>query len=169
MGGNAPERTPAAVMTLHFAYGSNMHRAVMGKYAPAARPVGVGELPDHRFFITADGYASVAPARAETVWGVLWRLTPRDRVLLDTWENTASGLYRAQMLPVRWDGRRRPALVYVARPGGEGRPKSGYMELVLAAARAWDLPPTYVLSLQRWLPTRFAGAGTRKLGEFRWT
>ena len=49
------------------------------------------------------------------VHGVLWRLTPRDRVTLDAWENIAGGLYRAEILPVLEAGRLRPALVYVAR------------------------------------------------------
>ncbi len=48
---------------LHFAYGSNMHRAVMRKHAPAAEPVGVATLTHYRFVITADGYASVEPAQ----------------------------------------------------------------------------------------------------------
>jgi cation transport regulator ChaC len=153
---------------LHFAYGSNMHRAVMRKHAPAAVPVGIARLANYRFVITADGYASVEPARAQTVHGVLWRLTPRDRVTLDVWEGTASGLYRADTLAVDQAGRRRPALVYVARPGGEGRPKAGYMELVVAAAREWKFPPAYIASLQHRLPTRPLGAGPRKLGEFGW-
>ena len=41
---------------LHFAYGANMSRAVMQKYAPGARPLGAAELADHRFVITADGF-----------------------------------------------------------------------------------------------------------------
>ncbi len=73
----------------------------MQKYAPGARALGVAELADHRFVITADGYASVEPLRAQTVHGVLWRITPRDRVLLDAWENVGGGLYRAETLPVR--------------------------------------------------------------------
>ena len=85
---------------LHFAYGSNMHRAVMRKHAPDAEPLGVAALANHRFVITADGYASVVPLGAQTVLGVLWRLTPRDRVTLDAWENIAGGQYRAQILPV---------------------------------------------------------------------
>jgi len=82
------------------------------------------------------------------------------------WENVAGGLYRAEMLPIQVDGQHVPALVYVARPKGEGRPKPGYMELVIAAAREWDLPEAHVLSLQQWLPQRLSGAGPRKLGEF---
>jgi Gamma-glutamyl cyclotransferase, AIG2-like len=154
---------------LHFSYGSNMHRAVMRRHAPNAEALGVASLADYRFVITADGYASVEPARTHTVHGVLWRLTPRDRVSLDAWENIAGGLYSAKILPVLSSGRRVPALIYLARPRDVGRPRAGYMELVLAAARAWNLPGDYIVSLQRWLPAQPLGAGGRNLKEFRWT
>src|SRR5580700_8248275 len=124
---------------LHFAYGANMHRDVMRRHAPAAQPIGAAALADHRFIITADGYASVAPTTAHTVHGMLWRITPRDR---------------AEILPVRHAEGLRPALVYVARPLRTGQPKAGYMELVVAAARAWHLPSDYISSLQHWLPRR---------------
>jgi AIG2-like family len=148
---------------LHFAYGSNMHRALMRRHAPAAQPLGVAELADHRFVITADGYASVEPARGRLVHGVLWQITPRDRVTLDSWESVARGLYRAEVLPVRHGDGRRPALVYVARLCGEGRPKAGYMELVIAAAREWNFPENHIASLERWLPAAPLSVGPRKL------
>jgi hypothetical protein len=154
---------------LHFAYGANMHRAVMCRHAATAQPIGAAALADHRFIITADGYASVAPAPAHTVHGVLWRITPRDRVRLDAWENIAGKLYRGEILPVRHAGGLRPALVYIARPGRTGQPKAGYMELVVAAAQAWRLPSDYISSLQHWLPRRPTGAGARKLGDIAWT
>jgi hypothetical protein len=154
---------------LHFAYGSNMHRALMRRHAPNAEPVGVASLADYRFVITADGYASVEPARTHTVYGVLWRLTPRDRVALDAWENIAGGLYTAKTLTVLGASRRVSALVYVARPRAHGRPRAGYMELVLAAARTWNLPGDYIAWLQRWLSAQPLGAGARDLKEFRWT
>ena len=149
---------------LHFAYGSNMHRGVMRKHAPTALPIGVARLADYRFVITSDGYASVATAHTVIVYGVLWRLTPRDRVTLDLWENIAAGQYRAEILPVLQNGRRRPALVYVARRRPLGRPKAGYMEIVVAAARALELPDDYIASLEEWLPGRSLGSGYRKLG-----
>jgi len=154
---------------LHFAYGANMHRDVMRRHAPAAQAVGAAALADHRFVITADGYASVVPALAHTVHGVLWRITPRDRVMLDAWENIAGKLYRAAILPVRHAGRLRPALVYIARRGRTGRPKAGYMEIVVAAARARQLPADYISELHHWLPRRPVGAGSRKLGDIAWT
>jgi AIG2-like family len=153
---------------LHFAYGSNMDRAIMRRYAPSADPLGVGVLAHHRFMITANGYASIAPARAQTVHGVLWRLTPRDRVTLDLWENVASGIYRPKIHLVRWRGKQHRALVYIARASPFGRPKAGYMELVLAAAQVWNLPADYVALLQHWTSERALGAGTRNLKEFGW-
>jgi AIG2-like family len=149
---------------LHFAYGSNMSPAIMRKHASSARPIGVATLLDHRFVIMAQGYASVAPRRAETVHGVLWRLTPRDCVTLTAWENIAGGLYRAAVLPVRQAGRRRMALVYLARSRREAAPRAGYMELVIAAALEWHLPDDYIDELRGWSQRR-----SRRLGEFRWT
>jgi hypothetical protein len=154
---------------LHFAYGANMHRDIMRRHAPAATPIGAAVLADHRFVITADGYASAVPARTHGVYGVLWRITPRDRVMLDAWENVAAKLYRAAILPVRQGAEVRPALVYIARGSRNGRPKAGYMELVIAAARAWHLPDDYISSLAQWLPRRPTGAGVRKLGDAAWT
>jgi cation transport regulator ChaC len=153
---------------LHFAYGSNMDPAVMRRHAPAAVPIGVARLADHRFIITADGYASVEQARASAVHGVLWRLTARDRATLDRWESTASGQYCAAMLAVRSAGRRVAALVYVGRRAA-GRPRAGYMELVIAAARTWNLPADYITELRRWQAAWPLGAGSRNLKEFGWT
>jgi hypothetical protein len=170
MGGGATERRRSRRVILYFAYGSNMSRAVMGTHAPQAAPIGVAKLAHYRFVITPDGYASVAPWRTAHVYGVLWRLGPRDRVSLDAWENVTGGLYRARTLPVLQPGRRRMALVYLARPSPSGgQPRANYMELVIAAALEWHLPHVYTQSLRRWLPGRGAGAGARNLKEFRWT
>ena len=149
----------------HFAYGSNMHRGVMRKHAPTAVPIGLARLAGYRFVITADGYASVEPAPTRSVYGVMWRLTPRDRVTLDLWESIAAGQYRAEILPAIQGGRRRPALVYVARRQPLGRPKAGYMEIVVKAAREVELPDDYIASLEEWLPVRSLGSGYRKLGD----
>jgi hypothetical protein len=164
VGSHAAARGKAGGVILHFAYGSNMSRAVMRKHAPCAEPVGVATLTNYRFRIVAPGYASVAPLRAKTVYGVLWRLTPRDCVTLAAWENIAGGLYRAETLPVRQEGQRRMALVYLARSRQEAAPRAGYMEVVMAAALEWQLPEVYIDELRGWLQRR-----PRKLKEFRWT
>ena len=156
-------------MSVYFAYGSNMHRHVMATHAPTAQSVGVGALANHRFVITADGYASVEPKHTQTVYGVLWRIGPRDRVRLDAWENSAGGLYRATNLSVQHAGGRCSALTYVARKQPAGRAKAGYMELVVAAALEWQLPPAYVAHLRGFLLKRPRGMTWRSLKEFGWT
>jgi hypothetical protein len=154
---------------LHFAYGSNMHRAVMREHAPEAVALGVARLDGYQFIITADGYASVMPHRRGCVFGLLWRLTARDRVTLDRWENTAGGLYRAAILSVVAAGKRHRALVYVARARPRGVARPGYMEIVVQAARGCELPAHYVASLRRWLPKPLAPRHRglkRSIGEF---
>jgi gamma-glutamylcyclotransferase (GGCT)/AIG2-like uncharacterized protein YtfP len=139
-------------MTLHFAYGSNMSRAQMRPRCGAAREIGTGMLEGYRFIITADGYASVLPAPGGIVHGLVWRLTPRDLAALDAYESLDSGLYRAVTLPVRRGGAHAPALVYVGRSRVPGRPRPGYLEDVVAAARDLGFPPTYIRALARWAP-----------------
>jgi AIG2-like family len=146
-----------------------MHRDVMATHAPTAKPVGVAALANHRFLITADGYASVAPKRTQVVYGVLWRIEPRDRARLDAWENIAAGLYRAKNLPVQNAGHRYIALTYIGRQRPDGRAKAGYMELVIAAALEWQLPQAYIAYLRRFLPKRPCGATWRCLKEYGWT
>ena len=82
------------------------------------------------------------------MYGVLWRLRPRDCVTLAAWENIAGGLYRAATLPVRQAGQRRTALVYLARSRREAAPRAGYMDVVTAAALKWHLPDVYIDELR---------------------
>lgn len=146
-------------MTLHFAYGSNMDRAGMAERCPAARPIGVAKLVGWRFIIGADGYASIVSAPGGAVVGILWRLGARDRAALDTYEGLDSGLYMRRQVAVIHDGAARLAMIYVGRGRCAGRPRSGVVELIVAAAREWQLPPGYVRSLQRWLrPIHGTGA-----------
>src|SRR5882757_2357244 len=128
----------AQVMTLYFAYGANMERVAMRARCSAAVALGPALLRGWRYII-ASGYGSVAPASGADVFGVLWRLTPRDLAALNIFESLDSGLYRRAALTVERDGRRTRALVYVGRQGGRARPMPGYQERVIAAATEWQL------------------------------
>lgn len=151
-------------MTLHFSYGSNMDRTAMARRCPAATALGRAILDDHRFLIMSEGYASVQRAPGQSVHGILWRLTPRDLAALNAYEGIDSGLYSRTMMPVRLDERRVSALVYLGRSRSEGKPKPGYMEAVLDAARAANLPLSYVQELSRWSPS-WRGAREKETGE----
>ena len=136
-------------VTLHFAYGSNMSRTLMRRRCPGARGLGPARLDGWRFVITRDGYASLLRDPGECVYGVLWRLTPRDLAALNAYEQRA---YLRRILPVRHGAARRSALVYLAPERGGGKARPGYQELVVASAREWQLPEGYVAGLARWIP-----------------
>ena len=142
-------------MTLHFAYGSNMSRSLMEKRCPAVKPLGTARLAGWQFFITRDGYASIRRVAGSAVFGALWRLNPRDLAAVNAYENLQSGLYVVRILPVQHGKRIVKALVYIARSTAVGRPRAGYQEdIVIPAARAWNLPENYVAELSRWSAAR---------------
>ena len=111
-------------MPLYFAYGSNMDAAAMQARCPRSRALGTGRLARHRLFIMAPGYASIMRDPRRDVHGVIW-----DVALADL-----------------------RALVYVGSSQAQGAPQAGYMEQVIAAARAWSLPPAYVRELESLSP-----------------
>jgi len=152
-------------VTLHFAYGSNMSRALMAARCPGATVLGVASLAGWRFVISPDGYGSIALHPGGIVYGVLWRLTPRDLAAINAYENLDAGRYIRRVLPVEWRMRRRAALVYIARRQGSGVPRPGYVRVVVEAARDWRLPEPYIKSLRRWSPSGWAlGRDTGEVG-----
>jgi|SRR5215475_4022005 len=150
---------------LHFAYGSNMDRASMLCRCPAASAVGPARLNHWRYFVMRDGYASIMPARGAVVHGVVWRLTPRDLAAVNAYESVDSGLYRRRILSVRCDGANVRALTYVGRERRPGQAKPGYQDLVIAAARAWELPEDYIQDLTRWSTRRASLARATEPGD----
>lgn len=151
-------------MTLYFAYGLNMERAAMARRCPGARALGAGILEGHRFVVTRDGYASVVRDAAHQVHGVLWRLTPRDVVVLNAFESLDTGLYRRAFLPILSGGKRVRAMIYLGRSAHTGRPRPGYIARVLAGAKDWDLPPEYRREVTRWAPSAWRGGLSTDIG-----
>src|SRR6266851_1012536 len=122
-------------MTLHFAYGSNMSRALMGARCRGAEAVGIAVLSGWRFVINPEGFGSIAPRPGGRVHGVLWRLSARDLAAINAYESVDSGLYLRRRLPVRCGDVQAMALVYIARRQGEGTPRPGYIPQVVEAYR----------------------------------
>lgn len=138
-------------MPLYFAYGANMDLEAMKRRAPTAKPLGRGRLPRHRFIITVDGYASVVRDPRFAVHGLLWEVGLADIRSLDKFEGVDKGLYVKLNQPVVQEsgglGAKR-ALVYVGQGKPGGRPRPGYLEDVLAAARAASLPAAYLKEIE---------------------
>jgi gamma-glutamylcyclotransferase (GGCT)/AIG2-like uncharacterized protein YtfP len=136
-------------MRHYFAYGSNMDRAHMARLCPQAEALGVASIDHHRFFIAHGGYGSIARKRGAKVYGVLWRISARDLLALDRYEEIGDGLYQHAVLPVHFDDKLLRGLVYVANDARPARPRPEYRNLVLAAARDWTLPQVYLAELER--------------------
>ncbi|GAC1563732.1 MAG: hypothetical protein NVS2B5_29410 [Beijerinckiaceae bacterium] len=135
-------------MPLYFAYGSNMDAAAMAKRCPASRPLGSARLARHRFAILQAGYATVVHDPSVMVHGLLYDLALADVAAFDRYEGVAGDLYRKAMQPVlREAGAPVRALVYIGAGACDGRPKPGYMEGVIAAARTAALPEAYIAFL----------------------
>src|SRR3979409_579098 len=154
-------------MILHFAYGSNMSHAQIGARCPGAGAVGTATLRHWRFVIGPQGHGSIAPRAGAVVHGVLWRMGPRDIAAINSYEGIDSGLYLRRIVSVRRGTTLMPALVYILRRHGPGRPRPAYIRLVVEAARDWGLPESYVDGLQRWSPSGWPGTRNRDTGEIR--
>ena len=155
----------ASLMTLYFAYGSNMVPAAMARRCPTARALGPAVLDGHAFFVGIDGWGSVRRQAGALVHGVLWKLAPRDIAALHAYELLHQGLYDVRHLPVCVDGKRVRAMIYLLRRKSPGRPKPGYVEMIAAAARAWRLPEAYIRGVERRSVSHFTGARIIDVGE----
>lgn len=138
----------AGAMPLYFAYGANMDVEAMRARCPRSTPLGRARVVRRRFGLIAEGYATIANDPHGVVHGVLWDLALADVRALDAFEGVASGLYRKTIQPVFRAGvASARALIYVGRLDPGARPLPGYMESVIASARAWELPETYIRQL----------------------
>ncbi len=119
----------------------------MAKRCPASRPLGPARLPRHEFFIMSDGFASVRRAPQAAVHGLLWDLALADVPALDDFEEVAAGLYDKRVQPVIRPVGAVQALVYVGRSTQDGKPRPGYVDTIVAAGEAANLPLAYLRSL----------------------
>ena len=141
------------VMTLYFAYGSNMDLVQMGDRCPAAVTVSTAELPAYRFIINSRGVATVVPDRVSTVQGLLWKISKKDERSLSRYEGVKQGIYKKAFVKVRLpDGTITSALIYVATDSEPGAARAGYLEKILSAAQGCGLPEAYRDQLRRWSP-----------------
>ena len=130
---------------LYFAYGRNMHPAIMARRCPAAGFVGPAVLPGYRLLINTRGVSTIVPETGQIVHGVLWRLTPVCEAALDEIEGVARGIYRREM--VQPSGTAESAMAYVANDVAPALPREGYLESLEEAAAHHGFPEPYRLYL----------------------
>jgi len=137
----------------YFAYGSNMVASQMAARCPNASVIGVACLKGYRFRINSRRVGTVIPDQTHQVYGLLWDITPWDLLALDRYEDVKAGLYEKANVVVELSDRQVEALIYFATDQSVGLPRPRYMKDVVAAAKQWELPQTYIQELALWLST----------------
>lgn len=158
-------------MPLYFAYGANMDTEGMARRCPASKPLGLARLPRHRWIISSDGYANVVRDPRREVHGMLWDLALSDVPTLDRFEDVPR-LYRKVSQPVITSVGIRRALVYVGRASDVGRPRPGYLDLVIKAATAAGLPEREIALMAAYgdkRPAMKPAATAAKVERWVWT
>jgi len=135
-------------MPLYFAYGSNMSAEAMARRCPRSKPLGLARLARHCLVVMREGWLTAARDPRSTVHGVLWALALSDMPALDRYEGLAQGLYAKVAQPVVAREGAKRALVYFGANAGPGVARPDYIADVVAAARAWPLPPDAIAALE---------------------
>ena len=138
----------------YFAYGSNMHHSAF-RERRRMRPVEwrVGRLQGYRLRFNLEGRppgkaapANICPDPDCELWGVLYRITRRELLRLDSTEGVPGRHYRHVVVPaLDADGNIVLAVTYMARgKDTDGTPSYRYISLLRDGARAHGLPETWV-------------------------
>jgi hypothetical protein len=141
------------VLTPYFAFGSNMDVEQMSHRCPDAKKISVATLVDYRFAINDRGVATVIPTSGVNTEGVLWSISPDDKVKLDRYEGVKSGHYFCESVQVTTATGSVLALIYIATSQKPGTARPGYMENIVRVARAeHGIAEAHMQVLEQYLP-----------------
>jgi gamma-glutamylcyclotransferase (GGCT)/AIG2-like uncharacterized protein YtfP len=147
----------------YFAYGSNMDKTILQKYAPSARFICIAKLP--RYCIKFNKKSSDGSGKANivlrdtqesrTVWGAVYSINPDEEAKLDKKEKgyekmTTEALVDSES-PVE-------VVTYSAKQGeidDNMKPTRQYMKHVIDGAKQCGLPSNYIQWLEH-IETRVA-------------
>jgi gamma-glutamylcyclotransferase len=138
----------------YFAYGANMHdSAFLERRRMRPFEWRVGRIAGYRLRFNLEGWprglaapANICPDPNAEVWGVMYRITRRDLLRLDSTEGVPDGDYRPTALQAEdVDGNQIPVVAYsaVGKPA-DGKPSLRYITLLRDGARAHGLPAHWV-------------------------
>lgn len=145
---------PPREQVWYFAYGANMHdNAFRERRGIQPLKWRAGRVKGYRLRFNLEGRpkGQAAPANLcadpeAEVWGVLYRITPRDLMHLDATEGVPGWRYRHLWLDAEdQEGNRLRAVTYIA-DGNEtdGNPSLRYITLLRDGARAHGLPEHWI-------------------------
>ncbi len=144
---------------LYFAYGSNLHPERLRRRVPSREMVAVATLDDHEITFTkrgmdGSGKCGVVPSTAPQaiVYGVLYRIAPAERPILDLAEGVHSGGYQAIDITVTLEhGAPEQAFTYMPPSrfmDPQLQPFHWYKAFVVHGAHYHALPSAWIAQLE---------------------
>ena len=148
-------------MTYYFAYGSNMDETQMKNRCPRAQLIGKAELRNYVLAFTIYspkrkcGCADIVPDTLQSVWGLLYNVTPKDLESLDFHEGTPVHYRRISIAVVDESKTEKTAETYevVSKASTFQKPSRDYLKKLTSAAKKFSFPDAYQLFLES-IPTR---------------
>ncbi|MDE1825894.1 MAG: gamma-glutamylcyclotransferase [Candidatus Micrarchaeota archaeon] len=135
-----------------------MQEKPMRNRCRGASLVGKAELPNHKFLINHEGYATIAPSPKEKLYGLIWSITKQNENSLDKYEAVSKGLYlKTYKRAYEIDGKNKrnnksyKVLLYLTKNSRFGKARKVYLEKILDAARIHKFPKSYMKKLKFWL------------------
>ena len=119
---------------LYIAYGSNLDLEQMKHRCPTAEVVGTAELKNWRLWFRGGNHSAVATIERERGFAVpvlIWRIQPRDELVLDRYEGCPH-LYRKETLRLTVNKKRVYAMVYIMNADRHpyGVPSADYFDTI---------------------------------------
>lgn len=148
----------------YFAFGANIHDSVFrGRRMMRPLEWRVGRIDGYRLRFNLEGRpkgraapANIEPHDGEEVWGVLYRMTRRDMVRLNSTEGVPGWRYYPIWVDTEdRDGVQLAAFTLIADGLPEdGKPSLRYLSLLRDGARQHDLPPHWIDKLDSVSPAK---------------
>ena len=135
---------------LYFAYGSNINQEQMEFRCNNALPVAIAYVKNFRFVINSNGVATIIPASASVVRGVLWQISKSDEDELDIYEGVSSNLYTKENCNVSVGNENIDALVYIASNSEFGKPRKNYLETIIDGIVSFNGDKDWLDEVQSW-------------------
>ncbi len=140
----------------YFAFGSNLSSRRLFERVPGATLGGIAALHGSLLCWRKDGQDLSAKCDIEftgdyrhVVYGVIYRMTPEERLRLDAFEGEGRGYRRRDIRVVNTDGKRIDAFAYLALEiDHQVQPYHWYKEHVLRGALEHGLPQDYIESIR---------------------
>jgi hypothetical protein len=135
----------------YFAFGSNLSSGRLRERAPTARAIGAARLAGYRLVWDKEGSdgsgkVNLAPDARESVWGVVFALSPADLAALDGFE---PGYARIEAPVALRDGATLAAHLYCSDQRSDGLSlHAWYKALIVDGAQEHALPAEWIAFLE---------------------